>query len=117
MLPILQGVFLTISRQLGTIIWVVITQLVQGFVDVETGLCRIHNTTCDIGAMVGYTLKVVEHICKDKAVLNSTLALLQTDDVVKLDLVAQIVNNLLERLDIYCQLNIVVLKGHSSILA
>ena len=86
--------------------------------DVVDVLVQIHRILGDhldkaaanVRAVVGYTLKVVEHICKDKAVLDGALAFLQTNDMIKLDLVAKVIYNLLERLDVNSKLNIVVLE-------
>ena len=73
-------------------------------------LCDLNDTSTDVGAMVGHTLEVGEDIREDKAVLDCALTLLESDDVIELDLIAQIVNHLLERLDLCRSLKIVVDK-------
>ena len=53
----------------------------------------------DVGAMVGNTLVICEKIVKDKPHGERAGAVLQTDDVVELEFVAQSVDRILERLD------------------
>ena len=50
-------------------------------------LRNLDDTARNVGAVVGNTLKVVEYIRKDKAVLDRALALLKTENVVELYLV------------------------------
>ena len=55
--------------------------------------------------MVGYALEIVKNIRENKAVLNAAFALLESDDMAALDSVSYIVNDLLERLDIFSELD------------
>ena len=49
-------------------------------------LSYLYNASANVGAMVGDTLEVGKYIGKHEAVLDGALALLQTEDVLKLDL-------------------------------
>ena len=71
----------------------------DGLMQVHIGLCHIQHAARDVGAVVGYTLKVGQNIRKDKAKLDAAKALLQADGVTQLDLITQIVDQLLQRLD------------------
>ena len=70
-----------------------------------------YNASANVGAMVGNTLEVGENIRKDEPVFNCTLTLLKSDDVSHLDLVTQIVNHLLKRIDLCGNVKVVLRLG------
>ena len=74
----------------------------------------LNYTAADVGTVVGNTLEVGKYVGKNEAVLDGALALLESDDVIELDLIAKIVNYLLERLDLGCGIKVVVDKGYVS---
>ena len=65
----------------------------------------------DVGAMVGDTLVVGQKIVEDEALAERAQALLQAVNMVELQLVAEVVDQLLERLNAGRQLQIVIDKG------
>ena len=73
-------------------------------------LCRmeLNGVYRDIRAMVGNALIVGEQIRKHKADLYSTFAVLQTLNMTVFKLVAQLVYNLLKRLNVLCGNGVVV---------
>ena len=74
----------------------------------------LNYTARDIGAMVGYTLEVCEKVGKNEAVLDSTLALLQSYYVIELYLVAKVVNDLLDGLNLFGKADVVFQEGLES---
>ena len=54
----------------------------------------------DVGAVVGCALKVGQKIGEDKASLNAAMALLHAQDVARAHLLFERVDDLLERLDL-----------------
>ena len=59
-------------------------------------LSDLYYTAANVCTVVGNTLEVGKYIGKNEAVLDGALALLKSDDVIELDLIAKIVNYLLE---------------------
>lgn len=68
----------------------------------------LDHAAADVGAVVGHTLKVGEKVGEDEAVLDGTLALLKSLDVIELDLITKIVYNLLESVDVAGSVEVVV---------
>ena len=68
----------------------------------------LNDATCNVRAMVGNSLVVIKKIRENEAVLNGALALLESQDMIELDLIADLVYNLLERLDV-CRLGEIVM--------
>ena len=62
---------------------------------------------CNVGAMVGNSLEIVKKVGENESVLDTALALLKSQYVVKLDLIAKIVNYLFKRLDLLCKSNVI----------
>ena len=65
----------------------------------------------DVRAVVGYTLTVGEQVVEGKAVVERALTGLQTVDVVQLHFVAEVIDQLLERLDAVGGVDVVVEEG------
>ena len=79
-----------------------------------TELGDLYNAARDIRAVIGDSLEVGKKVGKNKAVLDRAFALLETNDVIKLYLIAKIVNDLLDGLYLDCGRDIVInerLKG------
>ena len=68
------------------------------------------HTARNVRAMVGDSLEVCKQVSKNKSVLDRALALLQSDDMIESDAVADLVYHLLEGLDVSGNLNVVVDK-------
>ena len=74
-------------------------------------LSYLYNASANVGAMVGDTLEVGKYIRENEAVLNSALALLESDYVIELDLIAKIVYYLLKGIYLCRRVKIVIRKG------
>ena len=60
----------------------------------------VNDAAGDVGAVVGCALKVGQKIGEDKASLNAAMALLHAQDVARAHLLFERVDDLLERLDL-----------------
>ena len=69
------------------------------FVGIKAVGLQLDHRHGDVGAVVGDTLVVCEKVVKNKAHGERAGAVLQTDDVMELHLVAQSVDRILQRLD------------------
>ena len=65
----------------------------------------------NVGAMVGDALVVGQQIVQHKAVLDAARARLQTHNVAALDLAHQTVHDFLQRLDLFCRIDVVFLES------
>ena len=74
--------------------------LAQRFVQVEVMRTGVDDAAGDVGAVVGCALKVGQKIGEDKASLNAAMALLHAQDVARAHLLFERVDDLLERLDL-----------------
>ena len=79
--------------------------------EIEVVVCGVNNTSCDIGTMVGNTLKIRQNIRPDKAHFNSALAVSHTLDMVSSQSLLYVVYNLLKRLNTARLFNIIVNEG------
>ena len=70
---------------------VILLYIVQISVDIRL-FVSLDDTACDVGAVVGYSLKVREDILKDVSKLNGTLVILETADVAVFKLCAESVD-------------------------
>ena len=61
--------------------------------------------------MVGDTFQIGENIGKDESVLDGALILLYSDNVLKLDLIFQVVNYLLKGLNLRRRVEVKILEG------
>ena len=82
----------------------------DGLVQVHVVLCHIKNATGNVGAVVRDALEVGQNIREDKTKLDATKALLQTNGVTELDLIAKIVDDLLKRLNQSCLVKVGLCK-------
>ena len=68
----------------------------------------LQNTYTDIGTMIRNPLQTRCHIRQHKSHLNRTFALFQTDDMTAFQLITQIINDFLQRLNLFGQFLIVI---------
>ncbi len=86
-------------------------QSVQILVGVEGTFVQLDHGDGHVGAVIGDTLQVGQQIVEDKAGADGTGALLQALHVMQLHLVAEIVDDLLQRLDLLGAFQILSHKG------
>jgi len=119
--PVCAGVFV-IMFGLGELILVAIEgeELLESGLLLHVGdivvclhivLSNLQQAYCDVGAVVTDTLNVGQVVVEYKAQLNGAFAALQTCDVAALGLINQLVDNVLDRLNLLCNLQIGVCVG------
>ena len=81
------------------------------FVRVERLGLELDHSDGDVRAVVGHTLTVGEQVVEGKAVVERALTGLQAVDVVQLHFVAEVIDQLLERLDAVGGVDVVVEEG------
>jgi len=106
-----QGVFFAVHLVLLGEGFAAAAVYLHQLVIVHVGAAGLDDGACNVGAVVSHTLKVGEKVGPYKAGLDAALALLHTHDVAVAQLILQIVNHLLQRLDLQGDGDVVFQEG------
>ena len=81
---------------------------VQVSVRFEAAVRKLYDSCRDVGAVIGYPLKVTQQIGKGQPLLNGARSALQAFYMVLVHFRRKLVNDLLERLGVYGKQRVVV---------
>ena len=85
-------------------------QLVHIFVGVHAVVAYLNEVHRDIRAVIGYALEVRQQILQDEAQLYRALSVAQTLDMAGLKVAAELVDHVLKRLNVLCEIHVIVYK-------